>query len=235
MKEIDNRSSLLITEEATNYLKNKKVAIFGLGGVGSIVPISLARSGILNLLIVDFDKVSESNLNRQLAYTSLDVGKSKSEVTKNLLNNIRDDLNVISLNSKVDENFDYSILDSYDYVIDCIDDLKGKILLIKYCLQNNIRIISSLGMGNRLDPSKVIITKLNKTTDDPLARKLRYELKKENVDISKLDVSFSLEKPIINSRVISSMVFVPNASGLLMASFVLKYFIKEYEYEVRDN
>lgn len=235
MKEIDNRSSLLITEEATNYIKNKKVAIFGLGGVGSIVPISLARSGILNLLLVDFDKVSESNLNRQLAYTSLDVGKSKSLVTKNLLNNIRDDLNVVSLNCKVDENFDYSILDSYDYVIDCIDDLKGKILLIKYCLQNNINIISSLGMGNRLDPSKVIITKLNKTTDDPLARKLRYELKKENVDISKLDVSFSLEKPIIKSRVISSMVFVPNASGLLMASFVFKYFIKEYEYEVRDN
>ena len=106
-------------------------------------------------------------------------------------------------------------------VFDCIDDVPAKIELITYCLENDIKIISSLGMGNRLDSQKVIITTLNKTHDDPLARKLRYELKKRNLDLKKLLVSFSTEKPIIKGNKVASIFFVPNVSGLHMASKVL--------------
>ena len=220
MSTIDDRTKLLLSSNF-DKLKDFKIAVIGLGGVGSIIPLVLVRSGFLNLIIDDFDTVDITNLNRQLAYDLNDLGKPKSLVIRDKIFNIRKNLNVLTLNEKIDDNFNFDLLKDCDYIIDCIDDIEAKILLIKYAISNNIKIVSSLGMGNRLDSTKVVITKLNKTTNDPLAKKLRYLLKKENIDISKLYVSFSLETPIIKSNIISSMAFVPNASGLAMASFAI--------------
>lgn len=220
MSTIDDRTKLLLSSNF-DKLKDFKIAVIGLGGVGSIIPLVLVRSGFLNLIIDDFDTVDITNLNRQLAYDLNDLGKPKSLVIRDKIFNIRKNLNVLTLNEKIDDNFNFDLLKDCDYIIDCIDDIEAKILLIKYAISKNIKIVSSLGMGNRLDSTKVVITKLNKTTSDPLAKKLRYLLKKENIDISKLYVSFSLETPIIKSNIISSMAFVPNASGLAMASFAI--------------
>ena len=217
----DDRSKLLLGDDF-ELIKNFKIAVIGIGGVGSIVPISLVRSGVKNILIVDGDKVDETNLNRQIAYDSNDLNTFKVDALKNKLLNIRDDINISTIARRIDDSFDLSILKDYDFVIDCIDDVKAKILLAKFTSENNIPFISSMGTGNRLDTTKIIVTTLNKTSGDPLARKLRYELKKEDINLSKINVVFSLEEPIIKGKVISSMIFVPNTVGLTIASFVIK-------------
>ncbi len=221
-KHFDDRTKLLIGEENVEILHTKKVAVCGNGGVGSIIPIALLRSGIYKFILVDFDKVDASNLNRQIAFSTNDLGKCKVDSLNSYMNNLRKEAETVSVFSKIDENFNFKIFNECDYVFDCIDDIRAKVLLIKYCKENNIKIISSLGMGNRLDPTKVIITKINKTTSDPLAKKLRYLLKEAGVDLSSVLVSFSLEKPIKKDKIVSSMIFVPNASGLAMASYALR-------------
>jgi len=221
LNNIDNRTEMLLGDNFKK-LSAFKFAVCGVGGVGSIIPISLVRSGVKNIVIVDFDTVDESNLNRQIAYDTNDIGKAKVICLKEKLIDLREETRIDSINKRIDPNFDFSVFDDCDYVFDCIDDLQAKIELIKYCLNKNINIISSLGMGNRVDPTKIEVTTLNKTHDDPLARKLRYELKQEGMDIKKLKVSFSSEIPIIKSNKVSSMVFVPNTAGLIMTSYVVK-------------
>ena len=228
-KHFDDRTKLLIGEENVEILHTKKVAVCGNGGVGSIIPITLLRSGIYKFILVDFDKVDASNLNRQIAFSTNDLGKCKVDSLNSYMNNLRKEAETVSVFSKIDENFNFKIFNECDYVFDCIDDIRAKVLLIKYCKENNIKIISSLGMGNRLDPTKVIITKINKTTSDPLAKKLRYLLKEAGVDLSSVLVSFSLEKPIKKDKIVSSMIFVPNASGLAMASYALRDMINIME------
>ena len=218
---IDTRSELLLGDKFKK-ISCFKVAIIGLGGVGSIIPLSLVRSGFKNLLIIDGDKVDQSNLNRQIAYNFSDIGKFKADVLKEKLYDIRKDINIDSLNLFIDEKFDFSSLNAMDFVIDCIDDLKAKVLLAKYCINNSINYVSSMGTGNRLNPSKLSVSTLNKTSGDPLARKFRYLLRKENIDLKKINVVYSLEEPIIKGKVVSSMAFVPNATGLLISSFVLR-------------
>lgn len=235
-KTFDVRTEILLGKENLKILNKKKVAICGNGGVGSIIPIALARSGILNFVLVDFDKVDVSNLNRQIAYLTKDIGKNKVNVLSEYILNLRKEADTYIVFDKINEDFDFKIFDDCDYVFDCIDDIDAKVLLIKYCVNHNIKIVSSLGMGNRLDPTKVIITRLNKTTSDPLAKKLRYLLKENGVDISKIMVSFSKERPIIKGRVVASMAFVPNASGLAMASYALKDMLKlKNEEEISDG
>jgi tRNA A37 threonylcarbamoyladenosine dehydratase len=235
-KTFDARTELLLGKENLKILNTKKVAICGNGGVGSIIPIVLARSGILNFVLVDFDKVDVSNLNRQIAYLTKDIGKNKVNVLSDYILNLRKEADTYIVFEKINEDFDFKIFDDCDYIFDCIDDINAKVLLIKYCINHNIKIVSSLGMGNRLDPTKVIITRLNKTTSDPLAKKLRYLLKENGVDISKIMVSFSKERPIIKGRVVASMAFVPNASGLAMASYALKDMLKlKNEEEISDD
>lgn len=224
---INSRSEIILGKEVLDYFSLKKIAVIGLGGVGSIIPIVLVRTNFKNLILVDNDIVNISNLNRQIAYDKNDLGKFKTDALKEKLINISDDLNLEICNRKVDSNFDFKILNEADYVIDCIDDLEGKVLLTKYCYLNNIKIINSLGMGFKIDPTKVEITTLNKTTSDPLARKFRYLLKKENVDISKILTAFSFEKIIIKGKDVGSMAFVPNAAGLALSSFVIRELIKE--------
>lgn len=222
--DIDARTKLLLKDDF-NRLKGKKIVVIGLGGVGSIIPIVLVRTGIKKLVIIDKDKVEASNLNRQMAYTLKDIGKYKSDALKEKLFEIQDDIEILNYAKSIDDNFDFLTLQDADYIIDCIDDLNAKVKIAKFAFNKNIPLIASLGMGNRIDPSEVKITKLNKTFDDPLARKFRYLLKKENIDISKIDVAFSFEKPIIKDKTISSIAFVPNSAGLNIASHVIKRII----------
>lgn len=222
--DIDSRTKLLLQEDFFK-LNNKKIVVIGVGGVGSIIPISLVRTGIKNITIIDKDKVDQSNLNRQIAYNINDIGKLKVDALYNHLYEIQDDIKITKIPANIDENFDFGVLDKADYVIDCIDDINAKVLIAKETFKRSIPLISSLGMGNRVDPSKVEITKLNKTTNDPLAKKFRYLLRKENIDLSKIDVAFSSETPIIKDKIISSVVFVPNSAGLNIASFVIRRII----------
>ena len=222
--DIDSRTKLLLQEDFFK-LNNKKIVVIGIGGVGSIIPISLVRTGIKNITIIDKDKVDQSNLNRQIAYNINDIGKFKVDALYSHLYEIQDDIKITKIPANIDENFDFGVLDKADYVIDCIDDINAKVLIAKETFKRSIPLISSLGMGNRVDPSKVEITKLNKTTNDPLAKKFRYLLRKENIDLSKIDVAFSSESPIIKDKIISSVAFVPNSAGLNIASFVIRRII----------
>lgn len=229
---IDTRSKLLLGDDF-NLIKNFKIVVIGLGGVGSIVPLSLVRSGVKNLLLIDGDKVEATNLNRQMAYFSQDVGHFKSEVLKKKLLEIREGLNLEEKHIFIDKKTDLSFLKGFDYIVDCIDDIEAKVLLAKFAINNDISLIASMGTGNRLDPSKLIITRLDKTSGDPLAKKFRYLLRKENVDLKKINVVASLEEPLVSGQVVSSMAFVPNAAGLLMSSYVIKELLRRYKDEVR--
>ncbi len=221
----DDRN-IALYKDKFDKIKKLNVAIVGLGGVGSIIPLSLVRVGVKSLIIVDKDKVEESNLNRQLAYDKNDIGQYKAEVLAKKLTDLRDDLSLTYRISRVDKMFNFSIFKNVDYIIDCIDDIEGKKELIKYALNNHKKIIISCGMGKRFFPSKVTITTLNKTYNDPLAKKLRYELRKEEINIDRLPCCFSFELASdSNPYLIASSVFVPNSAGLLMASFVINDYL----------
>ena len=215
----------LINEENYSLIKNKRIALFGLGGVGGTALIALARLGFSHFLIVDFDKVDPSNMNRQLLYFEKDIGRLKVEAAKEHLLNIDNTIDVITINQKVDNNID-SILKQYDiaFIIDAIDDVNGKICLAKYATENDIPFIMSLGMANRLDPTKVSVDRLDKTTMDPLAKKVRYECKKAGIDTKKIYATISKEEAKKDGAKLNSIVLVPSSSGLVIAHFVLSYF-----------
>ena len=231
-EEIDLRNKALYLDKFED-LSKYKITIIGLGGVGSIIPLSLVRVGIKKLVLIDKDKVELSNLNRQIAYDINDVNKLKVDALKEKLVKLREknSLDISIYPSKIDDDFNLNILDDSDYIIDAIDDIKAKIKLIKYALTNNKKIISSLGMGKRIDTSKIEITSLNKTHDDPLAKKLRYLLKKEGInELNKIMCVFSFEvidkSKFIDNNVIASSVFVPNVAGLSIANYVINDLLK---------
>lgn len=220
------RTISLIGESAFLKIEKSKIAIFGLGGVGGTCFEALVRSGFTNFYLCDFDSVNCSNLNRQILFNRFDIGFSKIKTAIQHAKEINNNLNIEFSDKKIDSESDFSFLNRYDYVIDAIDDVTAKVHLIKHCLKNDIKIISSLGMGNRLNPSCVEILSLNKTFNDPLAKKIRYQLKKENCEISKLKCVFSSEQPLIKSTPVSSMIFVPSTAGLYIANEVMKDIIK---------
>jgi tRNA A37 threonylcarbamoyladenosine dehydratase len=222
---INSRTKSLIGEENYTKLANSKVAVFGMGGVGGTCFEALVRSGISKFYIQDFDSVSESNLNRQVLYDLNDLHQKKCSSAAIFAKSINKNIEIIENFDKLTPDFDLNFLKEYDFVVDAIDDLNAKIYLIKFCVENNINIIVSLGMGRKLDPSRVKIVSLNKTTVDPLAKKLRYLLKKENVDLSKIMCAFSDEEVVDYNGEISSMIFVPSSAGLNMAYFIVKSLI----------
>lgn len=225
IEEIDTRTKLLLGDDFEK-LASFKIAIIGLGGVGSIVPISLIRSGFENLIIVDGDRVDITNLNRQIAYDTSDIGKFKAEILKEKLLKIRPNAKIQHFNTFIDENFDFNVFSGVDFIIDCIDDIEAKVLLASFCEKNNINLVCSMGTGNRLNPSALKIVRLDKTCNDPLAKKFRYLLRKNNLDLKRIFVASSEETPIIKDKVVSSMAFVPNSCGLLLASYVLRYLLR---------
>jgi tRNA A37 threonylcarbamoyladenosine dehydratase len=174
--------------------------------------------------LIDKDIVDATNLNRQILYVEEDIGKSKVEIAKSRGLAINKDVDISIYNTNIND-FDFSNLKDVDFIIDAVDDVQAKIKLAKFAQDKNIGFISSLGMGNRLNPCLLEIKKLNKTTDDPLARKVRYEFKKQNIDVSKIDVVISKEKSISDGTNINSVMMVPSTAGLALTFYAINYFI----------
>ncbi|MCR5692811.1 MAG: ThiF family adenylyltransferase [Bacilli bacterium] len=220
---IDSRTTLLIGEEAVKALKEKTVAVFGLGGVGGTAFESLVRAGIGHIYAVDRDVVAESNLNRQILFTADQVGAQKALCAFVRAKLIRQDVEVIPMNFSVsDETLKGKDFGKCDFLIDCVDDIKAKVAFMKYSVEKDIPLIICLGMGNRLDPSKLKIVKLNQTSGDPLARSLRDKAKKEGLPLDRFTCVISEEEPLVKLPRPSSMMMVPSASGLLMSFYVIK-------------
>ena len=228
MKDIFERSRQLLGNENFEKLRLRHVFVCGLGGVGGTAAMALARGGIGKMTICDFDVVEESNLNRQLLFNLDSLGKPKTDEAKKSLESAVPGIEIKALNAKFDRDFAEKLdWESFDYVIDAIDDIPAKIELIKAAQKHNVPIVVSLGMGNRLNPTQVTLTKLSKTEGDPLAKKMRYLCREEGIVLSSVDVCFSKETPVMKSPVPGSMMMVPSAAGLAMAYHVLFFFLKK--------
>jgi tRNA A37 threonylcarbamoyladenosine dehydratase len=226
------RTQFLLGEEGIDTLQKSHVIVFGVGGVGSFAVEALARAGVGKLTLVDFDTVDVTNINRQLIALHSTVGREKVQVLKERLLDINPELIVEAWAEKIlPETVEAFFQQDYDYVIDAIDMVSSKLALIEFCTGHHIPIISSMGTGNKLDPSKLTVTDVFKTTTCPLARVMRYELKKRGV--KKLQVVYSTEsplKPMIPETVAmgekrsipGSTSFVPSSAGLLLASVVVQ-------------
>lgn len=231
MLEQFSRTELLIGKESIEKLNKSKVAVFGIGGVGSFVVEGLARAGIGKFILVDKDKVDISNLNRQIIATHKTIGKAKVEVAKERILEINPEAEV-----EIFEEFfmpeTTGILDeSVDYIVDSVDTVTAKIELVVRANKLNIPIISSMGTGNKLDPTRFEITDIYKTSVCPLAKVMRKELKLRG--IKKLKVVYSKEEPIkvssnpdTRKQTPGSISFVPSVAGLTIAGEVIKDIIK---------
>ncbi len=219
-----DRLIALIGEEKFAKICEKKILLLGVGGVGGHAAEALVRSGIKDLTIVDGDIVDETNLNRQLIALHSTIGRSKVEVMKERLEDISPDAKITSLYEKL-EDLNSLKLDTYDYVIDCIDDLRIKIALAKRALDEDISLIISTGTAKKMDPSKLEMTTLDATSYDPLARRMRTSLR--GYPIKKLHVLASTEPPLDSKNgILGSTAFVPASGGLLIASYVIRDIIE---------
>ena len=222
MSDYLERSKQLLGEDKIESLKDKTILVIGIGGVGGTAIEALGRSGFKKFVIIDSDKVDVTNLNRQILFTNEDIGKSKVEVAKKRLLSISNDLEIETIETKVEEgSLEKLSIGKVDFIVDAIDFVEGKLAIYEYALANKIPFVSSLGMGNRLDPEKVFVTRLNKTENDPLAKKIRYLAKQKGMDFKEIPVVFSKEIPLIKSPKPTSMMMVPSTAGLIIAKYVL--------------
>ena len=232
------RNEMFFGKDKNDKLKNIKVCVVGLGGVGSYAVESLARIGVEDFVIIDKDKVDITNLNRQIIALESTLGKDKSEVVKQRVLDINPKAKVKAYSVFYNkDNSDIFLKEKVDYVIDAIDTISCKWELIKVCLDNNIKFVSCMGMGNREDLTKIGITSLDKTNYDPVAKKLRELVRKEDrsKDMKRINVVFSSEIPKKQNKTLkeegktlkemcppSSIVFVPSVAGMLCAYYVYK-------------
>ena len=217
-KDIFARSIGLLGEDSFNKIQDKVIAVFGLGGVGGTALEALARTGFQHFVIVDFDKVDPSNLNRQILYTSKDIGRDKVEAAKERLESINPDADIKVFNGKA-QDFDFN--QKLGFIVDAIDDVEGKLFIAEKAQEYNVPSIMSLGMANRFNPEEVCISKLNQTRNDPLAKKIRYMAKQAGLDLSKINVVISEEIPQKNAEKLYSTMMVPSSAGLVIAKYIL--------------
>lgn len=232
-----SRTELLLGKDGVAKLKNTHVAVFGLGGVGSYTVEALCRSGIGTFTLVDNDTVSLTNLNRQLIATQDTLGQYKTEVSKKRILSINPNATVhLKTEFYLSEtDFDFS---GIDYIVDAVDTVTAKLHLIETAHRLNIPIISSMGTGNKLDPTKLEVTDISKTSVCPLARVMRQELRKRG--INNLKVVYSKEEPLIpqydnndedkgitGRKAPGSVAFVPSVAGLIIAGEVIKDIAKK--------
>lgn len=240
-----SRTELLIGAEALSKLQNSKVAVLGIGGVGSFTTEALARAGVGKLILVDDDEVCLTNLNRQIIATFKTIGTPKVDVMKERILSINPRCEVITHQCFVTaENISEIITEDVDYVVDAIDTVSSKIALVEWCKERNINIICSMGTGNKLDPTQFKITDIYKTKTCPLAKVMRKELKKRG--IKNLKVLYSEEQPIkpkdedvvtcktgcvctggtkkcaIKRQIPGSISFVPPVAGMIIGGEVIK-------------
>ena len=246
-----SRTELLIGKDALDKLAKSKVMVFGVGGVGSFTVEALARAGVVNLILVDDDTVCLTNLNRQIHATYKTISKNKVEVMKERVLSVNRNCNVETIQVFVTpDNLEEIIPDDVDYVVDAIDTVSAKIALAVYCEQKGIKLMSSMGTGNKLNPAEFKVADIYNTKVCPLAKVMRYELRKRGV--KKLKVVYSEEMPrkpkvedvvtcktgcvctggtkkcSAKRQIPGSLSFVPPVAGMIIASEVVKDLIKEY-------
>lgn len=225
-----SRTALLIGKEGLEKLKNSRVAVFGIGGVGGYAAEALARSGVGALDLTDSDIVSESNINRQIIATEKTVGRYKTEVMAERISDINPDCKVtehkLFFLGTPPDILDFS---QFDYVLDAIDTVAGKIAIIENAKKCGVPVISCMGAGNKLDPTRFEVTDISKTSVCPLAKVMRHELKKRGVEGVK--VVYSKEEAITplerieeggKRRIAGSVAFVPSVAGLIAAGEIIK-------------
>lgn len=231
------RTAMLIGENAVNKLKNSSVCVFGVGGVGGYCVEALARAGVGKITVVDNDKIAVSNINRQIIATFSSVGELKADAMKKRLLDINPEIEVTALpdffSADTADNYDFS---AFDYVVDAIDTVSAKLLLAEKCNAANVKLISAMGAGNKLDPTAFKVADVSKTSVCPLAKVMRRELKKRG--IYHLKVVYSEEQPstpiaelnpeknCIRRQTPSSISFVPPVVGMIIASEVIKDLIE---------
>lgn len=226
-----SRTEMLIGNDGMERLANAKVAVFGLGGVGSFVCEGLARGGVGSFVLVDFDKTDESNINRQLIATVSTIGRYKVDLMKERILEINPDANVeVHREFYMADSETDIITEDLSYAVDCVDTIMAKIAIICRCDALGVPVISSMGTGNKLDPTMFEVADIYETTVCPLARIMKKDLKKRNIE--KLKVVYSQEHPIntndceINQnrkyKVKGSVSFVPSVAGLIIAGEVIK-------------
>ena len=226
------RTDMLFGKDSSEKLKSKKVAVFGAGGVGGYCIEALVRSGVGTIEVIDNDKVSESNINRQIIATEKTIGMKKTEAIKRRAEEINSEVNIIPrdlfYSPETEGLFDFS---SYDYVVDAIDTVTGKISLAKNCYEKGVKVISSMGCGNKIHPEMFKVADIYKTSVCPLAKVMRRELKARGV--KKLKVVYSEEEAITpcfqpesevtaKKQTPASCAFVPGVAGLIIAGEVIK-------------
>ena len=221
-----NRVISLIGSDNFDKIKKSTILVVGLGGVGGYATEALVRSGIHNIIIVDYDKVDITNNNRQIIANSENVGKLKTDEFKKRISMINPSCNVVPLNIFLDKD-NISILDNYkiDYVIDACDTVKTKKLLIDYCFDKNIKIISSMGTAKKLDPSRLKVMDIRKTSYDPLAKIIRKYINDKKTNKKLMVVS--TDEKVIDNKELASMIFVPATAGILLANYVIRDIIQK--------
>jgi len=221
-----SRTELLIGSDALNKLKDSHVAVFGIGGVGSYTVEALTRGGVGTLSLFDGDVVSVSNINRQLIATSENIGQKKTEAAIERIKKINPQTVVYGYDMFIDAlNISQVNFSEFDYVVDAIDTVTSKLLLIEYAKKAGVKVISCMGAGNKLDPTAFKIADISKTTVCPLARVMRRELRIRG--IKDVKVLYSKEPAIIplnnsEKRITGSISFVPSVAGLIIAGEVIK-------------
>lgn len=218
-----DRTKVLIGENGVKKLENSHVAVIGVGGVGGYVCLMLARAGVGRITLVDFDRVDETNINRQVVANVSTVGMLKTEVMKNMILSINKDCKVDIFSERFCAQFaDKLFSNKFDYVVDAIDSVSDKIELIVYCKHHNINIISAMGAGNRIDIPHFKVMDIYKTSNDGLARVMRKKLREQGIE--KLDVVTS-ESPAIkndeNKNIIGSISYYPAMCGCVLSAYVI--------------
>jgi len=242
-----SRNELALGQEGLNLLKNSTVAVLGIGGVGSFAAEALARSGVGRLVLVDKDDVDITNVNRQIHALLSTVGQQKVELMRDRVKEINPDCEVIALKMfYTKETYEQFFSYGLDYVIDASDTIMYKIHLMKECLKRNIKMISSMGAANKMDPTRFQIADISKTHTDPLAKVIRTKLRKEGITKG-IPVVFSDESPIVIREDVrkvvgndeakirkakmppSSNAFVPSVAGLIAASWVVRDIVRDID------
>lgn len=219
-----NRLELLIGKENVERIKKLNILLVGIGGVGGYTFESLVRCGLENITIIDYDKVDETNLNRQILTNLNNIGEFKTDVAELRALSINSNIKVNKITNFLDSsNIDTIDFNNFDYVVDACDSIDTKVLLINKCIYNNVKIISSMGTAKKMDASKLEITSLDKTSYDPLAKILRKKIDKKIQ--RKVTVVSSREKPM-DIKKLGSNSYVPAVAGLLITNYILNDFLK---------
>lgn len=222
-----DRTEILIGQENLIKLQNSHIAVVGIGGVGGYVCLMLARAGVSNITLVDFDVVDETNINRQVVATTNTVGKNKTEVMKNMILEINPSCKVHAFNKRFCAEFAKELFSQkFDYVVDAIDSVNDKVELICYCKSHNINIVSAMGAGNRIGIPTFKVTDIYKTFNDGLAKIMRKKLREQQIEC--LDVVTSEEKTDKVKReekAVGSISYYPAMCGCVLGAFVINQII----------